>query len=161
MNAFSRVHLLFSPHFKSVGPAHLFVPSMARCCTLLAIVVLLCLSIHVNAASTRRSSPSTSCKPFHSTFSPSEISPPSLFYNPPFVPVSPPGSYAVGNDGLELFMDKPKSRVKTKGGVNNIVAEGATINSTFAFMCVLILHWMLWHAHSCSEPAGTERSLWK
>jgi len=103
-------------------------------CHILFLIVSILLSFLVNglnAASTRRSS--ANCQPFHSTFSAAEISPPSLFYQPPFVPVSPPQSYAVDNDGLQLFMDKPKGNVKTKNGVNSVVAEGATVNSTFAF----------------------------
>ncbi|THH21316.1 hypothetical protein EUX98_g8407 [Antrodiella citrinella] len=100
--------------------------------TLLTFLVVLSAGLGVSAASARRSS-STNCEPFYSTFSPSDVSPPSLFSRPPFVPVSIPRSYAVDDNGLSLFMDKPKSHVTTKHGVNDVVAEGATVNSTFAF----------------------------
>lgn len=64
----------------------------------------------------------------------SDVNVPGILHSPPFVPVSPSGSYSAGDSGLELYMDKPKGRVKTKGGVNDVVAEGATVNSTFAFL---------------------------
>ncbi len=53
-----------------------------------------------------------------------------------FVAISPPGSYELDSDGLQLFLDKPHGSVTTKGNVNNKLAEGATINSTFTLLSV-------------------------
>ncbi len=87
---------------------------------------------NVNAVSipqnARRSS--SQCTPFHSRFEQSDISN-SHNASTPFVGVSPQGSYSVGTSGLELYLEKPNHPVKTKDGVNDIVAEGATVNSTF------------------------------
>ncbi|KAI0689494.1 concanavalin A-like lectin/glucanase [Cytidiella melzeri] len=80
---------------------------------------------------TRRSS--SQCQPFHATFKHSDVS-----NNPnavtPFVAVSPQSSYSVDSGGLALYLEKPEKPVKTKDGVNDIVAEGATINSTFTVL---------------------------
>jgi hypothetical protein len=79
----------------------------------------------------RRSS--SQCQPFYSTFDISHGS-----YTP-FVGVSPRGSYGVDSNGLALYLEKPKQHVKTKNGVNDVVAEGATINSTFTILLVIRL----------------------
>lgn len=84
-------------------------------------------------APTRRSS--SDCTPSQTRFSsPVDVSSSSLFYTPRFVAVSHSNSYAVDRDGLQLYMERPKSGVRTKDGINNVVAEGATVNSTFAIM---------------------------
>ncbi|KAI0825608.1 glycoside hydrolase [Irpex lacteus] len=85
-------------------------------------------SIPATAQNARRSS--SQCTPFHSRFDQSDISN-SPYASTPFVGVSPQGSYSVGTSGLELYLEKPNHPVKTKDGVNDIVAEGATVNSTF------------------------------
>lgn len=73
------------------------------------------------------------CQPFHSTFKSYEVTR-NPYTNTPFRAVSPEGSYSVGDGGLELYLERPNKAVKTKGGVNDVVAEGATINSTFTIL---------------------------
>ncbi|KAI0644293.1 concanavalin A-like lectin/glucanase [Trametes meyenii] len=51
-----------------------------------------------------------------------------------FIPISPPGSYERDSNGLKLFLDRPQGKITTKGSVNDKVAEGATINSTFTLL---------------------------
>ncbi|KAI8974592.1 concanavalin A-like lectin/glucanase [Trametes punicea] len=51
-----------------------------------------------------------------------------------FTAISPPGSYELDSDGLHLFLDRPHGQVVTHGNVNDKVAEGATINSTFSLL---------------------------
>ncbi|CDO68170.1 hypothetical protein BN946_scf184938.g22 [Trametes cinnabarina] len=51
-----------------------------------------------------------------------------------FVPVSPAGSYELGSNGLQLFLDRPQGKIATKQNVNDKVAEGATLNSTFTLL---------------------------
>lgn len=75
-----------------------------------------------------RSASSGLCQPFHSSFPPSSVS----SGNSPFVAVSPQGSYGITENGLELYLRKPQGPVKTHDGVNDKIADGATINSTFA-----------------------------
>ncbi|KAI0342971.1 concanavalin A-like lectin/glucanase [Trametopsis cervina] len=79
----------------------------------------------------RRSS--SQCEPFRSTFKTSDASQ-TLRKSDSFVAVSPEGSYNLGPGGLDLYLEKPDKPVHTKNGVNNIVAEGATINSTFTML---------------------------
>ncbi|KAH9855274.1 concanavalin A-like lectin/glucanase [Lenzites betulinus] len=66
------------------------------------------------------------CEPFSINFSGSQSSEFSRY----FVPISPAGSYELGSDGLDLYLDRPHGKINTKGNVNDKVAEGATINST-------------------------------
>lgn len=80
----------------------------------------------------------TSCEPFHSTFPPSSISDYNSHSYSPFVAISPPGSYKTGDQGLELFLDKPKGVIRTKDGVNDKLADGATVNSTFTIMLIFL-----------------------
>jgi hypothetical protein len=80
---------------------------------------------------------STSCQPFHSIFPVSSVSSRSLSDHAPtspFVAISPEGSYRTGNRGLELFLQRPAGRIISKGGVNEQVADGATVNSTFTLL---------------------------
>ncbi|KAI9063834.1 glycoside hydrolase family 16 protein [Trametes sanguinea] len=51
-----------------------------------------------------------------------------------FVPVSPAGSYQLASNGLQLFLDRPQGKIVTKKNVNDKVAEGATLNSTFTLL---------------------------
>jgi hypothetical protein len=79
---------------------------------------------------------STFCEPFHSTFPVSSVSSPANINQEPtspFVATSPEGSYLTGNDGLVLFLQKPAGHITTKDGVNDKIAVGATVNSTFTF----------------------------
>ncbi|KAF7790187.1 hypothetical protein EIP86_001139 [Pleurotus ostreatoroseus] len=72
------------------------------------------------------------CTPFHSKFPASDVS--SSENYAPFVVVSPPGSYSVDETGLQLYLKKPVGKITTKDGVNNVVADGATVNSTFTML---------------------------
>ena len=77
------------------------------------------------------------CTPFHSKFPASDVS--SSGNYAPFVVVSPPGSYSVDETGLQLYLKKPVGKITTKDGVNNVVADGATVNSTFTMLYVTSL----------------------
>ncbi|KAI0628211.1 concanavalin A-like lectin/glucanase [Trametes polyzona] len=70
------------------------------------------------------------CEPFSMNFRGSRLSD----FDKAFVPLSPSGSYGLDSDGLHLFLDRPKGKITTKGNVNDKVADGATINSTFTFL---------------------------
>lgn len=83
-------------------------------------------SVDARVAHARGSS--AQCQPFHTSFAPSDVS---TSPTSPFLAVSPDGSYSVTDKGLQLFMDKPGGTVHTKGGINDVVAEGSTVNSTF------------------------------
>ncbi|KAI0742066.1 glycoside hydrolase [Daedaleopsis nitida] len=48
-----------------------------------------------------------------------------------FAPLSPPSSYSLGADGLNLYLDKPAGKVTTTGHMNDKVGDGSTFNSTF------------------------------
>jgi hypothetical protein len=95
-----------------------------------ALLLLLILgtanSVDAVAVKTRRSS--SSCQPFKSSFASSDVS---KYGDTPFRVVSPEGSVSLGDGGLKLFLEKPRVKVHTKDGVNDVVAEGATVNSTF------------------------------
>ncbi|KAE9406256.1 concanavalin A-like lectin/glucanase [Gymnopus androsaceus JB14] len=79
------------------------------------------------------------CEPYSTTFSdPSMVS----NANDPnsaasrFVALSPPDTYAITSDGLQLYLKRPEGEVSSdKDGVNNKLGEGATINSTFYADC--------------------------
>ncbi|KAI0782663.1 glycosyl hydrolases family 16-domain-containing protein [Abortiporus biennis] len=77
------------------------------------------------------------CQPFETTFSdPSDVShTDKVSSSTPFVAISPTGSYSiVEGSGLELYLDRPEGKIHRKDKVNDKVAEGATINSTFVFL---------------------------
>ncbi|KZP16624.1 glycoside hydrolase family 16 protein [Athelia psychrophila] len=87
------------------------------------------------ALQVQRRGSSPPCQPFHSTFPAGSVSASrSLGDSSAFVAISPEGSYRAGSNGLELFMQKPEGGIVTRGGVNNKVADGATVNSTFTFL---------------------------
>ncbi|KAJ8489980.1 hypothetical protein ONZ51_g2573 [Trametes cubensis] len=73
---------------------------------------------------------SSQCTPFSIALSSSDTA----AFDTSFVAISPSGSYGLVQDGLELFLDRPPGQITTKGNVNNKVAEGATINSTFTLL---------------------------
>lgn len=72
--------------------------------------------------------------PFKSTFGSGSVGSKGSRSSEPFVAVSPDGSWALGEEGLELYMERPKGDVKTEGGINDVVADGATVNSTFTML---------------------------
>ncbi|PCH44069.1 glycoside hydrolase family 16 protein [Wolfiporia cocos MD-104 SS10] len=71
------------------------------------------------------------CQPFQSNFASIDVSNTPVT---PFQAISPPDSYSVTANGLELFLTRPKGRITTKDGVNNKIAQGATVNSTFTLL---------------------------
>lgn len=77
---------------------------------------------------------SSQCTPFKSAFGPGSVGSKGSSDSEPFVAVSPDGSWALGEGGLELYMERPKGDVKTEGGINDVVADGATVNSTFTML---------------------------
>lgn len=96
---------------------------------LLLVLVLGTLhSVDAAVMKARRSSPQ--CQPMNTTFS-SSSSDISRSSSSPFRVISPEGSYSTDEKGLKLYLEKPHGTVHTKGGINDIVAEGATVNSTF------------------------------
>ena len=64
---------------------------------------------------------------------------PAVGSSAPFAAISPKGSYEVSESGLELYLRRPQGRITTQDGVNNVVADGATINSTFTLLSVFFL----------------------
>lgn len=98
-------------------------------CVIISFSLTCTLAMHIKRSS--------SCQSFSSTFSVSSVSSRSSSDDAPaspFVAISPEGSYRAGNDGLELFLQKPDGHITTRGGVNDKVANGATINSTFTLL---------------------------
>ncbi|KAJ7155458.1 glycoside hydrolase family 16 protein [Mycena crocata] len=90
---------------------------------LLAFIYILC-STFSNAV---ESSPrDIQCQPFHTgtTFD-------AASFSSHFTPISPEGSYALTDKGLEMYLYKPNGHVTTSAGVNDKIGNGATINSTF------------------------------
>ncbi|EKM50284.1 glycoside hydrolase family 16 protein [Phanerochaete carnosa HHB-10118-sp] len=98
-----------------------------------ALLLLLILgtanSVDAVVVNTRR--PSSSCRTFQSSFASSDIS---QYGDAPFRIVSPESSVSTSSEGLQLYLEKPKGTVHTNDGTNNIVAEGATVNSTFTML---------------------------
>ena len=74
---------------------------------------------------------SVNCQPYDSTFSPGDVS--ATSNSAPFIAVSPPGTYDVTNDGLQMFLQKPEGKITKQGNTNNVQGTGATINSTLLF----------------------------
>ncbi|KAH9941497.1 concanavalin A-like lectin/glucanase domain-containing protein [Amylocystis lapponica] len=84
---------------------------------------------------TPRTTYGSQCQPFQSTFSQADFSSHFLLAgDPSFVAISPASSYRIGPGGLQLFLEKPHGSVTTKDGVNDKIADGATINSTFTLL---------------------------
>jgi hypothetical protein len=92
---------------------------------------------HLPRVATTSTSQLGLCRPYHTTFSqPSEI----LHHGEQFsgfssfVVTSEANSYKLGKDGLELYLEEPDCAVTTQGSVNDIIGDGATINSTFTLL---------------------------
>ncbi|KAF8219128.1 hypothetical protein L208DRAFT_1427141 [Tricholoma matsutake] len=85
------------------------------------------LCYQVGAAHLYHSSPR--CLPLSTTFSSSSVSSVA-----PFVAITPRHSYQTTQAGLELYMERPQGAIKSKNGVNDKIAEGATVNSTFTIL---------------------------
>ncbi|EMD38766.1 glycoside hydrolase family 16 protein [Gelatoporia subvermispora B] len=73
------------------------------------------------------------CEELSTTFNSGNISS-GLSSDTSFVAISPAGSYSTNSDGLQLFLTRPNGKITTKGSINDKVATGATINSTFTFL---------------------------
>ena len=78
-----------------------------------------------------RLSLTSQCESFESNFVPGDVS---GSPGAPFLALSPSGSYSNVQHGLQLYLTKPPGKITTADGVNNIVGEGATVNSTFTFL---------------------------
>ena len=108
--------------------------STARILTFLALCVSGVHSGLIPRATSTKTLGSSSCTPFHTTFSDaSEIiaHKQSSVASSPFVAISEEGTYALGKDGLEMYLNRPDCKVTRNGSVNDIEGDGATINSTF------------------------------
>lgn len=90
------------------------------------ILIILCLCHLISLAD-------AACQPMQMSFNPSDSSVSNFGSHSfsPFVPLGPRDSYDITKSGLELYLDKPEGPIKTTGNVNDKVAEGATMNSTF------------------------------
>lgn len=78
----------------------------------------------------------THCQPFSTMFPLSSVSSTdsNAHLPPPLIAISPLGSYQTTHGGLELYLERPEGEIRTKNGVNNKIAEGATVNSTFTLL---------------------------
>lgn len=97
----------------------------------LLLLLILGTANSVDAALVKTRRPSSSCRSFQSSFTSSDVS---RYGDAPFRVVSPENSVSTGSEGLQLYLEKPRGTVHTKDGVNDIVAEGATVNSTFTML---------------------------
>ncbi|KAJ7334087.1 glycoside hydrolase family 16 protein [Mycena albidolilacea] len=69
------------------------------------------------------------CEEYHVTFDGSELA--SESFDSHFITISPAKSYALTNNGLEIYLHKPEGHVTTSNGTNDKLGDGATIHSTF------------------------------
>jgi hypothetical protein len=74
------------------------------------------------------SSGTSDCRPFHYDFTTATS------LGSSFVPATTDSKFDVNSNGLELFLTRPAGPVKTSGGINDILGQGATINSTFTLL---------------------------
>ncbi|EPQ56687.1 concanavalin A-like lectin/glucanase [Gloeophyllum trabeum ATCC 11539] len=70
---------------------------------------------------------SPDCESFYAAFSGSTL-PKGM------VAVGHGNTYEVSSGGLQMYLDRPEGEIRTKGGENDKIADGATFNSTFSFM---------------------------
>lgn len=98
---------------------------------LISIWILILAYVDAAQVSLRRAN--SECRPFQSSFSAHDIS---RSGEAPFQVVSPEGSVSAEYNNLKLYLDKPRGTVRTKHGMNDVVAEGATVNSTFVTLYV-------------------------
>ena len=98
--------------------------------------------------------PTQHCQPFYTTFLPGSVS--QLSGVSPFVSVGPSSSYETSGHGLQMFLTKPRGNIVRQGHINNIVADGATINSTFLMQYVV---WIVLFQCSYSRESVMVRSL--
>ncbi|EIN09399.1 glycoside hydrolase family 16 protein [Punctularia strigosozonata HHB-11173 SS5] len=87
--------------------------------------------VYIAYAASVPSARGSGCTPFHTVFTSSEVS---ASDSAPFVAISPQGSFSAGEEGLRLFLDRPTGKISTTDGINDKVADGATINSTFTLL---------------------------
>ncbi|KZT21168.1 glycoside hydrolase family 16 protein [Neolentinus lepideus HHB14362 ss-1] len=92
----------------------------------MSLILLLLSSLLVNAAHLPKPR-AADCQPLYITFADS-------FLPRELVPISHSDSYDVSDGGLHMYLERPGGDVRTKDGVNDKVADGATFNSTFAFL---------------------------
>ncbi|KZT72030.1 glycoside hydrolase family 16 protein [Daedalea quercina L-15889] len=71
------------------------------------------------------------CEPFETSFGPGDVS---SDVSSPFLAISPPGSYSTADNELQLYLTKPQGKVSTENGVNDMLGQGATVNSTSTFL---------------------------
>lgn len=103
---------------------------------------------------------SSSCQPFHATFNSDSPVIPSHrqeYSGSTFVATSEEGSYKLGNGGLELYLVHPDCEVTRKDKVNDIVGDGATINSTFTLKYAISLSLGYGSIQSALEGMGKLR----
>jgi len=107
----------------------------------LLLAVIQPYTVALSSAASPLQTSNADCKPFYTTFdfpsyrianSISEAGP--YTTSTSFVAISPIGSYQTTYAGLELYLTKPDGKITTTKGVNDKIAPGATINSTFTLL---------------------------
>lgn len=107
------------------------VPTQASLRKMLAILLLLILLIlrSARAIPSKALSQANSCRPFRTTFSADSDS-----FDHAFTVLGDRSSAPIGSSGLQLHLSRPTGDIKKLDGVNDRVAEGATVNSTFSLL---------------------------
>ncbi|TFK52070.1 concanavalin A-like lectin/glucanase [Heliocybe sulcata] len=101
-------------------------------------LLLSCFLATTNAARLPTGTPRSvsSCEPFYTAF-------PGFYLPHELVAISHSDSYTVDKAGLHMFLERPEGNIKTGDGVNDKVADGATLNSTFTFLYGKVTYEML------------------
>jgi hypothetical protein len=79
---------------------------------------------------------SSSCTSFNTTFVSDSVG--KVDGGSSFIAATHRDTYSIDHMGLNLYLERPKSPVNTKNGINNLLSDGATINSTFTFLLVFL-----------------------
>lgn len=120
-----------SPTISFLSSFTLFHAGVMVTSALISIWILILAYVDAAQVSLRRAN--SECRPFQSSFSAHDIS---RSGGAPFQVVSPEGSVSAEDNNLKLYLDKPRGAIRTKHGMNDVVAEGATVNSTFVTLYV-------------------------
>jgi hypothetical protein len=94
-------------------------------------------AISVSARRINQSShTSSSCTSFNTTFVSDSVG--EAGGGSSFIAATYHDTYSIDHMGLNLHLERPNSPVTTKNGINNLLSDGATINSTFTFLSVFL-----------------------
>lgn len=112
---------------------------LSTSCAMVSLALFFC-GIHagrIPIQTPRTRSIAHTCQPFRTTFNSTSRAIPNhkrSYSDSPFIGISEEGSYKLGDNGLELYLDRPDCQINTKDKVNDILGDGATINSTFSLL---------------------------